>query len=582
MKKFLLILILFLYPLSLSATTWYARPTGGSYGNEDGTTYADAWDGLLNVVWGGAGVVAGDTLYVCGLNVHEATTINGISGQADITPVSGSAGNVITIRGDYGGDAGIIWGAYLWSISSWTDNGNNVWYISVAISADLDYVFEDILAESWTILDKETSVGDVENNTGSFYADNGNSRIYVHCSDSGDPTGRIHFDQAGYDFQLNGLSYIKFQDIDFYCHPTFGWEETYDNITWDGCKIIYNRSNLIVVTDGCDYITVNDCELAWADNGIYNISAGNNAPSYYTYSNNTIHDIGVRASNQNSDSHAIGIQGGHDGLIEGNYCYNCGNTILLYAYTNQELKDTIIRKNFVKDAHSLAGADGWAISTQCNNDSLSDKTGNQFYHNIMTNCAVGMRLQFEDEQVVYNNVFHNCAVGVLSERNYNGTGPNIIIKNNIFLTNSTYHIDWHTGASTFVINADYNQFHDGAASPFRYGSTAQSVATWQSNSKAGSTFDPNSQAGDPLFVNAGGSYDLDADFQIPTGSPCKDAGTNVGLGTDYAGLTLPSGSDYDIGAYEFDQGEAGAHKTVLKSGVILLLKSGVKKIIKDN
>ena len=54
-----------------AASDWFVRPAGGNYGSEDGSSYQDAWDGLLNVVWGnGAGEVGpGDNLYVCGLHV---------------------------------------------------------------------------------------------------------------------------------------------------------------------------------------------------------------------------------------------------------------------------------------------------------------------------------------------------------------------------------------------------------------------------------------------------------------------------------------------------------------------------------
>jgi len=46
---------------------WYVRPAEGEYGNNDGTSYENAWSGLLNVVWGSGGVGLGDTLWICGL-----------------------------------------------------------------------------------------------------------------------------------------------------------------------------------------------------------------------------------------------------------------------------------------------------------------------------------------------------------------------------------------------------------------------------------------------------------------------------------------------------------------------------------
>lgn len=77
--------------------TWYVRPSGGTYGAEDGTSYDTAWDGFTNIDWTANGVKAGDTLYVCG--THTEAFVIGGSGTSELP---------ITIRGDYAGDAGVI------------------------------------------------------------------------------------------------------------------------------------------------------------------------------------------------------------------------------------------------------------------------------------------------------------------------------------------------------------------------------------------------------------------------------------------------------------------------------------------
>ena len=95
MKKLVFLIFFFLIATSLFATDWYVRPAGGAYGAEDGTSYAAAWDGLLNVVWGGAGVVPGDTLYICGTHIHtmpnSANLLEGIlqTGQNRLVPKLG-------------------------------------------------------------------------------------------------------------------------------------------------------------------------------------------------------------------------------------------------------------------------------------------------------------------------------------------------------------------------------------------------------------------------------------------------------------------------------------------------------------
>ena len=91
----LIFVAIFLMPSWGWGATWYCRPVGAEYGAEDGTTYATAYDGPGDITWGVGGVVAGDTLYMCG--VHVAYFNVG---------ASGSTGNPITIRFDYPGDPG--------------------------------------------------------------------------------------------------------------------------------------------------------------------------------------------------------------------------------------------------------------------------------------------------------------------------------------------------------------------------------------------------------------------------------------------------------------------------------------------
>ena len=90
--------------VSALGETLYVRPAGGAYGSEDGSTYADAWDGIENVEWGvDAGDVGpGDTLYVCGTHIrtHSDFPLNLDGSDYRIYPVSGTEGNPVTIRGD--------------------------------------------------------------------------------------------------------------------------------------------------------------------------------------------------------------------------------------------------------------------------------------------------------------------------------------------------------------------------------------------------------------------------------------------------------------------------------------------------
>ena len=77
---------------------WFVRPSGGSYGEEDGTSYSNSWNGFDNIVWNQAnGVMPGDNLVLCGTH-NENFTVG----------ASGEPGNPIVIRGDYSKDSGYI------------------------------------------------------------------------------------------------------------------------------------------------------------------------------------------------------------------------------------------------------------------------------------------------------------------------------------------------------------------------------------------------------------------------------------------------------------------------------------------
>jgi PKD repeat protein len=537
--------------LPLFATDWYVRPAGGNYGSANGTSYANAWNGLLNVVWGSGGVQAGDTLWVCGLHIHTMTTASNVATQANIYVASGTSDSSrVTLRGDYPADPGIVWGAFRLNHQPWVSEGNNTWSITLPGSSYPDWYFQDVSSGSWVVLDKAASLAECQGKPGSHYSSSYNTggKLYVHCSDNGNPAGRILCPSFGYRFRVDNRSFVTFLNLKMYCMPSFidvfGGQQA-QHIRWEGCTLAYGEHSLLPFGDGCHYMEVIRCDLSWAGNGIYNISNTNISPSYYLYRGNTIHDIGVRPETQNSDAHAIGIQGGMGGVVEDNTCYNCGSGVTLYAFAAQDLKNTIVRRNTVYNTHKLGGANSFGIETSCDNDSLSDKSGNIFSQNVIFNAETGLKLQFEDLQEVNNNVIVNCQTGIHGARSYSSYGPNIKARNNIICGSGTYHIYFGTSGTTAAADFDDNLYYPDGPKKFCFNSKELDYAGWRSQVKSGFTFDPHSKVVDPMFVNAAGG-----NFHLQPLSPAIDAGTPVGLTQDKDGTTIPQGFAPDIGAYE--------------------------------
>lgn len=551
--SFCLVFSLSCLTMNAAAREWYVRPAGGEYGMENGSSYQDAWDGLLAVVWGEGGVQPGDTLSVCGTHIYRMSNHAHIATQA-VVNVPGGTGEQkrITIRGDCPGDPGVVWGGYIRDPEKrhgysgrfeWTEDPSHhgVWSTVLDAGHYGDWFFEQGDSGCHP-LEKASSIDELAQKKGSHYSVNyeKGSMLYVHPSTEGNPKGRILFNLYGYRFSIRSNGYITFRNLGF-MNPRPFWmgNECPHHVRFEKCRLFYGTSRMFSIRDGMDYMEVVDCEIAWAGNGIYTISSSNTgAPSYYRFTGNYIHDIGVRPIHRNADSHAIGIQGGTNGLIADNVIENSGSSILLYAFTNQVLRNVVVTRNQVRNCHTLTGTSAYGISTQCSNNSLSDKSGNQFFDNIVTNCPVGYRFQFEHDQEFYHNIAAYCGIGLEASRTFNNKGPRIKARNNIFFSSRINHVRFATGAKNYLFDSDYNLYFPDGANMFVLGQEKFKLKGWQRKSKS----DANSFVADPLFRNP-----LDGDFHLKPGSPAAGAGIPIGITRDMEGLPFPAKPD--IGPY---------------------------------
>ncbi len=584
MKKLIILSVfLLLNALLFAQNTWYVRPafTGQTYGTEDGTSYENAWNGLeiLNGKFQDGTIGPTDEIYICGRHVfHDTLPYNLIAIQGKIGIKSGQDSlHHLVIRGDYPGDSGIIWGHSRMDYEDWNNRGNNVWSIGLHASYTYNWYFQDIETtdpENPIILGVANDFSDLENSPGKMYLPPPYDSLFVHLTDNGNPTHRVYSYFFGYSFDwdkyINNfapLHFITFKNLTLYAVSGLPSQYNHHHLRWDGCKIAWERNYGISFWKGQDYNEVVNCDIGWCGNGVYGIdNSDEGGANHIVIKDNHFHDIGVLPEQQNSDEHAIGLQGGTGWIIEDNYIERCGSGPLLYAFTNQRLTNMVIRYNFIKDCDPDGSATGYGIATQCNNNSFSDKSGIEIYNNIVVNCKVGIRLQFEDVQDCYNNTIYGCESSFASGRNYAGKGARVNFKNNISANAGLYHIHWFSGADTISLRSDYNLFDiDGPKFYWVYVPdyiNERNFAQWQALQWDSCTFDPHSVLDIPLFENSSGTFSEPGDFKLTATSPAIDAGIDVGLVTDFAGNPIVGMPD--IGAYEFQDPLAIEYLTPLR------------------
>ncbi|MCP5047417.1 MAG: DUF1565 domain-containing protein [bacterium] len=126
---------------------------------------------------------------------------------------------------------------------------------------------------------------------------------------------------------------------------------------------------------------------------------------------------------------------------------------------------------------------------------------------------------------LYNNGSSDWGGGIMVDN------PNLqsaIIRNNILSQNVFYSIDMEADVPMGNVTVDYNLIHG-----FR---------NYDDEIKGSNVVE-----GDPLFVNASA-----VNFHLQSTSPAVDAGSSSGApARDYDGNSRPSGSGYDIGAFEY-------------------------------
>lgn len=401
--------------------------------------------------------------------------------------------------------------------------------------------------------------------TGQWFWDTGTSRVYVYDNPAGFTTWE--FSNRAYGIYINVKDYITVQDITVqkanvdgirFASPT-----THNTVT--GVTSTYNYGNGIRSvwdsgTNGSTYISVTNNTVSYnGSNGIYSHRFGTN----WTVSNNTV------TNNCSIDTTSpAGTAGIH--------FFQMPDLTVLDAHH-------LIEHNIVSNNIAPAGAGGlygngiWhdtagdSAIVRFNNVFANSSDGIVFekssfasiYYNIITGPIStyayprGIAIKAGDGRVDVansNTVYNNTVTGFFWGSYLGLTGDGIgsvllgdnLWKNNIFYGN-TRNVGVLTTGANDETNSSGNVWTKNALGPdatnlYQWGDSTfySTLEDWETASSQSGNI-----SGDPLFVNAALK-----DFRLKTGSPAIDAGVDVGLTSDFNGMTKV-GANWDIGAIEY-------------------------------
>ena len=383
------------------------------------------------------------------------------------------------------------------------------------------------------------------------------SSNYIYCYSPADPDTRYGSVEAAMRYNCIATSfassYVYVSDLEL-CYTAqqgfYGENPLANYGTVDGCHIHHSGAY------------DNQGGTTWAADNIMWEGSG------WTIKNNLLHD--AYAHNL---QHYCADHNANGDIIEHNICYNGGHAQVDVKHNGPSgtLSNQIIRYNLIytnSDFPWPSMTEAAAISVLSDMGYYVDNT--QIYGNIIMDFwKHGIYLDYYvDGANIYNNVIYRrnplntdandypCAIGSYT---WNGPQRNITIKNNIIAGNLSSSgagiVIWNVGGLGKITDCDYNCFyittgHSIINDAGGGGETSYDAGGWAAW-KAASGFDESSKWNqDPKFVSPGSHSDTD--YRIQSDSPCKDAGINVGLSTDYFGNPIPSGSRPDIGAHEYN------------------------------
>jgi hypothetical protein len=461
---------------------------------------------------------------------------------------SGKSDAMITFSAYGTGAKPIINGANI--VKGWSNNGNNVW------SADCPRVKEyyGIQFNYIAIMNGEMlfQVGTLVslNADGKYFIDSSHHKIYIYSTTDLNAK-KVEVSARLFGVCVSDRIYIKLQNLDFrnaaysgayFCTKTKTGQLQGHSIV-DSCNFYRNRIVGIIFDNGYSNSIVQHCTSTYNGNGYYSWSdqtygSDSIAFSHCYSANNILYKVGII-----TDGHGFGIYNSNDNIVE--YCETDGDAYGINIDPHNRKNNIIIRYNYVHNTQ---------VETPGINIGGNTPAGtlHEVYYNLVVNTGAGsdgyaIWVQGKSRggtAYVYNNTIYQDGGGSHNTFGIFASSSNdLLIKNNIVYSAGSDPVAvlvlYFSGLSgTSISNNIY--FTPNGTSPIFYynGTSSPTIEGWQTLTGK----ELNSLKSNPLFIKLG------SDFTLQDGSPCINAGVNLGFKHDIIGnpiIGLP-----DIGCYE--------------------------------
>ena len=176
----------------------------------------------------------------------------------------------------------------------------------------------------------------------------------------------------------------------------------------------------------------------------------------------------------------------------------------------------------------------------------TSETDSTIYYNLIEDCGDSYFDIIGEGGTIYNNTCYNGSGNAVALQTLAAT--KVIFKNNILshIANdaSIIYIDDTNSVAIANSTFDNNLYYRVAPSATFYALSAgggDTFADWQSTHSQ----DANGLNENPDFATPG------SDFTLQSVSPCRNAGVDVSLTPDYAGVSVPQETNPAIGTYEY-------------------------------